>query len=149
MNGAEAEAAQKSLSEATKAEAEHTTIRISVSINSGGVGITSFKGGHTVTTLPTGGFAVSAPYVQAPTGGDVSAAQRVTYVFLGPFVAPAAAGPGTGGENIQVKSTLSSAPAKLLSVQNICIRIQTGTELAQQVIQLIDWSALKKLMAQN
>jgi hypothetical protein len=148
MNAADGEAAQKSLSEATKAETEHTTILVSVSINSGGVGISTFKGGHTVTTLPTGGFAVSAPYVQAPTGGDISAAQRVTYVFFGPFTQPGASGPGAGDEDIHVKGTLSSAPAKLLRVQNICVRIQTGTELAQQVISLIDWTALKKLIVE-
>jgi hypothetical protein len=34
-----------------------------------------------------------------------------------------------------------------LSVQNIRIRIQTGAEMAQQVINLIDWSALQQLMA--
>jgi hypothetical protein len=147
MNAADCEAAQAALTAATKSEVEHTEIHIGVSINMSGVGITTFKGGQTVWQLPTGGFAVSAPYVQAPTGGDVSAAQAVTYVFLGPFTAPAAAGPGTGSESIQVKGSLSSAPAKLLSVQNICIRIQTGTDLAKQVIQLIDWNAIKSLMA--
>lgn len=147
MNPADGEAAQNALTAATKAEVEHTEIHISVSINLSGVGITTFKGGQTVWQLPSGGFAVSAPFVQAPTGGDVSAAQAVTYVFLGPFTPPAAAGPGTGGENIQVKGSLSPVPAKLLSVQDVCIRIQTGSELAKQVIQLIDWNAIKSLMA--
>jgi hypothetical protein len=85
INAANMTAAQNALQDATKAEAEHTSIRISVSINSGSVGVSSFKGGHTVTTLPGVGFAVSAPFVQAPTGGDISAAQRVTYVFLRTF----------------------------------------------------------------
>jgi hypothetical protein len=147
MNAADGVAAQNALTDATKAEIEHTEIHISISINLGGVGIPNFKGGHTVWQLPSGGFAVSAPYVQAPTGGDVSAAQGVTYVFLGPFTPPSAAGPGTGDENIQVKGSLSSAPAKLLSAQNICIRIQTGTDLAKQVIQMIDWNAIKSLLA--
>jgi len=147
MNAADGAAAQNALADATKAEGEHTEIHISVSINSSGVGITNFKGGHTVTTLPAGGFAVMAPYVQAPTGGDITAAQAVTYVFLGPFIPPAATGPGAGDENIQVKGSLSSAPAKLLSVQSVVIRIQTGTDLAKQVMQLIDWNAIKNLMA--
>ena len=147
MDPAEMTAAQERLHEATKAEEEHTSCTISIAINQAGVGISSFKGGHTVTPLPRGGFAVSAPYVQAPTGGDMGAAQRVTYVFLGPFTPPAPSGPGTLDENITVKGTLSLAPAKLLSVQNIRIRIQTGAEMAQQVINLIDWSALQQLMA--
>jgi hypothetical protein len=146
VNAANMTAAQNALQDATKAEVEHTSIRISVSINSGSVGVSSFKGGHTVTTLPGVGFAVSAPFVQAPTGGDISATQRVTYVFLGPFTPPSSTGPSTGDEDFQVKGSLSSATARLLSVQNICIRIQTGTDLAQQIIQFIDWSALRKLM---
>ena len=149
QNVADMTAAQNTLQAATKAAAEHATIRISVFINSGSVEVSSFKGGHTVATLPGIGFAVSAPFVQAPTGGDISAAQRVTYVFLGSFTPPKPTGAATGDEDIQVKGSLSSAPAKLLSVQNICIRIQTGTELAQQIITLVDWSALKGLMAEK
>ena len=146
MNAADLTAAQNALQEATKVEVEHTSIRISVSINSGSVGVSSFKGGHTVTTLPGVGFAVSAPFVQAPTGGDISAAQPVTYVFIGPFTPPPSTGPSTGDEDFQVKGSLSSTAARLLSVQNICIRIQTGADLAQQIIQSIDWSALQKVM---
>jgi hypothetical protein len=71
----------------------------------------------------------------------------VTYLFVGAFTPPPAAGPGTGSETIQVKG--GGNPAKLLSVQNIRIRIQTGTDLAQQAIKLIDWGALQKLIAGN
>jgi hypothetical protein len=145
MNAAEMAAAQNGLRDATKAEEEHTTCTISFVINQAGAGISNFKGGHTVEMLPSGGFAVSAPFVQSPSGGDVSGAQRVTYVFLGSFTPPEAAGPGAGSETIQVKGSLN--PAKLLSVQNIRIRIQGGVAQAQQVISLIDWSALEQLMA--
>ncbi|HWG19828.1 MAG TPA: hypothetical protein VG225_04795 [Terracidiphilus sp.] len=148
MNAAEMTSAQNAMHDAAKAEEEHTTIAISVVINSSAVDIPNFKGGHTVTRLSSGGFAVSAPNVQPPTGGDESAAQRVIYVFLGPFTPPAPAGPTTGDETIHVRGgPLSAASAKLLSVQNVVLRIQTGTELAQQVIQSIDWTALDNLLA--
>lgn len=130
--------------DAVKEQQEHTTLQIGIAINAPGAGITIFKGGHTVTQLPAGGFAVSAPFVQAPGGGGEDVAQRVTYVFLGPFTPPAAAA-SSGRENVQVKGTLNNA--RLMSVQTIRIRIQSGTELAQQVIKLIDWSALQNLMA--
>jgi hypothetical protein len=130
--------------DAVKEQQEHTTLQIGIAINAPGAGITIFKGGHTVTQLPAGGFAVSAPFVQAPGGGGEDVAQRVTYVFLGPFTPPAAAA-SSGPENVQVKGTLNNA--RLMSVQTIRIRIQSGTELAQQVIKLIDWSALQNLMA--
>jgi hypothetical protein len=147
MNAAQMAAAQTALQEASKAQEEHTTVNISVGINEASVGFANFKGGHTVTPLAGGGFAVSAPYVQPATGGDVSGAQRVTYVFLGAFTLPVPSGPGTADQNIQVKGALSLAPAKLLAVQNIRIRIQTGSDLAQQIIKLIDWNALRLLMA--
>jgi hypothetical protein len=34
-----------------------------------------------------------------------------------------------------------------MAVQNVRIRIQGGTALAQQVIKLMDWSALQQLIA--
>jgi hypothetical protein len=136
--------ATDALRDASKEQQEHTTLHIGIAINAASTGIAIFKGGHTVTQLPTGGFMVSAPYVQPPGGGGEDGAQRVTYVFLGSFTPPAAAA-SSGPENVQVKATLNSA--RLLSVQTIRIRIQCGTDLAQQVIQLIDWSALQNLMA--
>jgi hypothetical protein len=148
MDAAEMASAQNALHDAAKTQEEHTTIAISVQINASAVDIPSFKGGHTVTKLSSGGFAVSAPYVQPPTGGDESAAQRVTYVFFGPFTPPAPAGPGTGDETIHVRGgPLSTSPTKLLSVQNVVLRVQTGSELAQQVIQSVDWTALGNLLA--
>jgi hypothetical protein len=131
------------LRNAAKEQEEHTTLQIGIAINAAGTGITIFKGGHTVTPLPTGGFAVSAPFVQPPGGGGEDGAQRVTYVFLGPFTQPAAAA-SSGPETVQVKATLNNA--RLMSVQTIRIRIQSGTDLAQQLIKLIDWSALQNLM---
>jgi hypothetical protein len=132
------------LHDAVKEQEEHTTLQISVAINAAATGITIFNGGHTVTQLPTGGFAVSAPYVQPPGGGGEDGAQRVTYVFLGPFTPPAAAA-SSGAENVQIKGSLNNA--RLMSAQTIRIRIQSGSDLAQQVIKLIDWSALQNLMA--
>jgi hypothetical protein len=132
------------LHDAVKEQEEHTTLHIGIAINAASTGIAIFKGGHTVTQLPTGGFMVSAPYVQPPGGGGEDGAQRVTYVFLGSFTPPAAAA-SSGPENVQVKATLNNA--RLLSVQTIRIRIQSGTDLAQQVIKLIDWSAMQNLMA--
>jgi hypothetical protein len=44
-----------------------------------------------------------------------------------------------------VKGSLNSA--NRMSVQNIEIRIQAGTAIAQQVISLLNWSTLRQLMA--
>jgi hypothetical protein len=133
--------------DAARALDEASKIGITVAINLASQGISNFKGGHTVTQLAGGGFAVEAPYVQAPTGGDIAAAQRVTYVFVGAWAPPPASRPGGADEEILVKGALN--PAKLLAVQNIRIRIQGSTANAQQVIRSIDWSALKALLAGN
>jgi hypothetical protein len=130
--------------DAARALDENTKIGISVAINLSGAGISNFKGGHTVTPLPGGGYAIEVPYAQSPGGGDITAAQHVTCVFLGAW-GPAPASTQSGGdENIQVKGALN--PAKLLAVQNIRIRIQGGPAQAQQVIKLINWNALQALM---
>jgi hypothetical protein len=145
MNAADLKTAQSGLHDAATAQEEHTTCAISIAINQASVGFTNFKGGHAVAQLPSGGFEVSAPNVQPPSGGDESGGQRVTYVFVGAFAQPAANGAASGSENVQVKGTLNMA--KLLAVQNVRIRIQTGTDMAQQVISLIEWKALEQLTA--
>ena len=38
-------------------------------------------------------------------------------------------------------------PAKLLAVQNVRVRIQGGVEQTQKVMQLMDWNALRQLIA--
>jgi hypothetical protein len=141
---AAAQGSVDALQDATRAMQEHTTIVISLAINEPSVGIENFKGGHTVTPL-AGGYSISVPYAQAATGGDISASQRATYVLLGPFSPVASTPQGGGAEHIDARGNLNAG--RLMTVQSIRIRIQTGTELAQQVIKLLDWSALQQLMA--
>ena len=133
--------------EATRALGENTRIEISVAINLASQGMSNFKTGHTVRPLPGGGYTVEVPYMQAPTGGDTTASQRVTFAFLGAW-APAPTSKAEGdGEEIQVKGNLSMAATDLMKVQNVRIRIQGGTAQAQQVLAKINWGALKELMA--
>ncbi len=133
--------------DAARALEENTKIGISVGINLGSQGMANFKSGHTVKPLPGGGYSVEAPYTQSPSGGDITASQRVTQVFLGPWAPAPTSTPAGAGENIQVKGNLDSSPANLLKVQNIRIRIQGGTAQAQQVLSLLNWNALQALLA--
>lgn len=133
--------------EASRALAENTKIRIGIGINHGSVGMNNFKTGHTIKALSGGGFTVEVPYEQAPTGGGPDGAERILHVFLGAWSpTPSSISTGTG-ENIAVKGTLDSSAANLLKVQNISIRIQAGAAQAQQVLKLLDWSALQQLIA--
>jgi len=133
--------------EASRALEEDTKIGIRVAINSGGAGMVNFKTGHTVKPLPGGGFTLEVPYEQPPGGGGPDGAQRILHVFFGAWAAAPTSKPSGAGEDIAVKATLDASPANLLKVQNVSIRIQAGTEQAQQLIKLIDWGALQALTA--
>lgn len=133
--------------DAARVLGENTTVEISVAINLGSQGMSNFKTGHTVKPLPGGGYTVEVPYTQAPTGGDITASQRVTFVFLGAWAAAPTSRASGEGEEIQVKGNLSLAAADLMKVQNVRIRIQGGTGQAQQVLRTINWNALQQLMA--
>jgi len=126
---------------------ENTKIRIGIGINYGSASMTNFKTGHTVKPLPGGGFTVEVPYEQPPTGGGPDGAERVLHVFFGAW-SPTPTSSSVGvGEGILVKGILDSSPANLLKVQNVSIRIWTGTAQAQEVLKLLDWNALQQLMA--
>jgi hypothetical protein len=132
--------------EASRALQEASLLDMSIVINEASWEAVSFKGGHTVRPLPGGGFSIEVPYAQPPTGGGEDAAVRVTYVFLGAWGAAPASTTGGKDQTISVKGALN--PAKLLVVQNLRIRIQGGSEQTQKVTQLMDWAALRQLIAQ-
>lgn len=132
---------------AARALEENTKASINVAINVASQGMANFKSGHIVKPLAGGGYTVEVPYTQSPSGGDITASQRVTFVFLGAWAPAPTSTPSGAGEDIQVKGNLDSSPANLLKVQNIRIRIQGGTAQAQQVIKVLDWNALQALLA--
>jgi hypothetical protein len=126
---------------------ENTKINISIGINYPGGGMVNFKAGHTVKPLPGGGFTLEVSNEQSPGGGGPDGAQRILHVFLGAWSPTPISKPAGAGEDISVKANLDSSPANLLKVQNISIRIQAGTAQAQEILKLINWSALQALMA--
>lgn len=132
---------------AARALEENTSITISVSINQASTGIVNFKAGHTLKPLPGGGYTLEVPYTQSPSGGDITASQRVTFAFLGAWAAAPTTKPSGTGEDLQVNGALNSSPANLMKVQNIRIRIQGGTAQAQRVLSLINWNLLGQLIA--
>lgn len=142
-NGGTPAVSQDAMLESSRALAGHTSIQIGVGINDASVGMTLFKGGYTVAPLAGGGFTVTAPYVQAPTGGDIGGSQQVTYVFLGAFTPPPGSAPGAAG-NVSVKGSLRAA--RLMAVQNLAVRIQAAPELAAQVMGSMDWNGLRGLV---
>ena len=127
------------------------TIGISVGVNQATVGIVNFQGTHSVSQVPGVGYLLTAPYVQANTGGDIGSSHETTYVFVGGWAPPTNTRSDGGSEDIVVKGSLVkgslNAKGPALSVQNICVQIQANAELAQQVIGLVDWSAIQQLLA--
>lgn len=133
--------------DAARALDENTKISIAVAINQPSEGMANFKTGHSVKPLPGGGYSVEVPYTQSPTGGDITASHRVTFVFFGAWASTPVSTRSGEGEDLLVKGNLNSTPANLMKVQNIRIRIQAGTAQAQEVMKLVDWNALRDLMA--
>jgi hypothetical protein len=144
-SAAAASAYQAELTKLTHATEGSGTIRIDIGINLASKGIVNFEGTYTTAQIPGVGYSLTAPYVQSRSGGDFSGSHETTYIFLGDWT-PATSAKSGSGENILVKANLNPA-APTLAVQNMCVEIQANAELAQRVIGLVDWSALRQLLA--
>jgi hypothetical protein len=127
------------------AQSEAMAIKISVGINNGSLGMTNFKGTHTVSSLPGGGTVLFVPGAQASTGGGADSAEAVTLVLVGPWGQVTSKSLGADGERVEVKGGL--LPGKpVLAVQNVLVRIRTSPELAQKVIEKVDWERVRGLV---
>jgi hypothetical protein len=123
-----------------------TAIAVSALINQPSSGFLNFQGEHTVLQVPGASWAVSAPHVQAPTGGGLDGSQEVTYVYLGAWGAPTVQKQSDGAERVSISASFDQA-APLLAVQNMTIRIQANAALRQSILQQIDWPALRNLLS--
>ena len=140
-----AKAFESELTVATHAAEASGHIAVSVRINLPSLGIENFKGTHTDAQIPGVGYSIGVPYVQARTGGDIGASHQTTYVLLGGW-SPATGVKSGEGERINTRSNLGPRGANL-TVQNIEVEIEAGPELAKQAIGLIDWNAMRQLLA--
>ncbi len=122
-----------------------TRISIVAVINFDSMSFVNFKGDYSRTEIPGGGFALSVPYMQATTGGDIGAANETMSIHLGHWSSPVAVKQGDGSETINVPGTLNKA-APSLSVDNLRIRVEANQALQQQILKEIDWSALRPLL---
>ena len=122
-----------------------TLITVSAMINESSTAFVNFKAEHTLLQIPGAAWAVSAPFVQSPSGGDIGGSQEVAYVFLGPWGAPTIEKLGDGGERIGIAASVDKA-APLLAVQNIRIRIQANAALREAIVKQIDWTVLRALL---
>lgn len=144
-SAAAAEAYKAELLKVTHATEGSSKIAITVGINSRSLGMVNFQGTYSAVQIPGAGYSLTVPYVQSRTGGDIGASHETTYVFLGNWAPATSTKSGGNDKNIVVKASLNpKAPA--LSVQNIWVEIQANAALAQEVIGLVDWNALKQLL---
>jgi len=143
---AAAEAFTAELTRATHAAEGSGKTAVTIGINAGSFGIVNFQGTYTASQIPGAGYSLTVPYVQSRGGGDIGGSHETTYVFLGVWAPATSTKSGGSDTNIAVKASLNPK-APTLSVQNIWVEIQANAELAQKVIALIDWTALKQLLA--
>ena len=125
---------------------DNTEFAASASINSGGLDLVNFHGSFTATPLAGGGTILYLPAAQPPTGGGEG--EPWTFVLLGPWSQPTATHLDGETTRVIVKAQLNQAPTRL-GVQTVLIRIRSSRELAQNIIQPIDWAALRALIAEK
>jgi len=146
--GAGSQQAIAQMAQTLTAQEDNTKIEISVSINSSAAGVVNYRGNHELAALPGGGSVLFVPAAQSPTGGGSDAAQGMTWVLLGAWGVPAAKSLGSDGEHIDVKGGLRPGKPQL-AVQNVWVRIRSSRELAQKVIDRIDWNLIRALLQEN
>ena len=125
---------------------DNTEFNATASINSGGLGQVNFHGSFSVSPLPGGGSILYLPAAQPPGGGGEG--EPWTYVLLGPWSQPTATHLDGDTTRVQVKAQLNPSPARLRA-QTVVVRIRSSRELAEQVIQQIDWSSLRALLTEQ
>ena len=123
---------------------DNTEFTARASINSGGLDVVNFHGSFTATPLPGGGAILYLPAAQPPTGGGEG--EPWTFILLGPWGQPTAAHLDGETTRVVVKAQLNPTPARL-GAQTVLVRIRSSRELAQKVIQSIDWGPLRALIA--
>jgi hypothetical protein len=119
-------------------------LRISPSINSPGLSIISFRGGHASLQVPGAAYAISVSHAQAATGGGAGASRDESFILFGNWSPPAVQPQSEGSEQINFKPALNNAAP--LTVQNIVIRIQANRANAEQAAAHIDVAELNRLL---
>jgi hypothetical protein len=116
-------------------------IRVSVAVNPASGNFVSFAGGHAVLPIPGAAYAVSAPRVQAASGGGAESASEVAFIYLGRWQPAVFDKRSDGSESAVIKSVLNPA-ATPLSVQTLVIKIECNAALRDALLEHIDLPAL-------
>jgi hypothetical protein len=122
-----------------------TEVKIDVTINMLSAGIANFRSEHTVLNLPGASYAVFSAHSQAPTGGGIENSQDRAIALVGAWSPAAIEKHSDGGERIDVKAAFDKS-APLLAVQNVLIRVEANSELAQSVLRQVDFAPLAALL---
>ncbi|UWZ84748.1 hypothetical protein [Occallatibacter riparius] len=136
------------LARSVAAQMDNMSVKISVGINAGSIGVVNFAGTHNTASLPGGGTVVYIPAAQPSTGGGPDSGEAVTWVLVGPWKQVTAKSLGSDGEHIDANGGL--LPGKpTLAVQNVWVRIRAGKDMTEQVIQKVDWDKVRALIQEN
>jgi len=144
---AEAQELQKQLDAKLKSASPPPSTRftVQVSFNFSARELINFHGTFSTSALPGGGTVLYLPVMQPLSGG--SSGEPGTWVLLGPWSQPTST--HLDGETTKVITKAQMNPsAPRLSVQNIAVYLNCDHDLATNVIQAINWSQLRALLAQ-
>jgi len=119
----------------------NTQLSVTPVINRADLTVGNFHGAFAAAPLAGGGTILYLPEAQS---GGGSEGDPMTYVLLGPWGQATAAKLDADATRVSIKAALSpSAPR--LSVQTVMVGLHCSRELAQKVIQTVDWPILPGL----
>jgi hypothetical protein len=122
-------------------------ITATVSVNVQAHEFVSFTAEHSLLQVPAATYSVTAPRVQALSGGDAGSAGPATFIYLGKWQPPAFEKLSDGGERTRVKSTIEVTASSPLSVQTVIIRLESSAALRDSLLANIDLGPLRALLA--
>lgn len=128
---------------ATLGQGDNLSVRVTV--NNSSYSDVNFHAPFTTSPLAGGGEVLHIPAAQARTGGGEDAATPETVVLLGPWGSASGKKLDATSEEVRIAAMLNKTKP-LLSVQTIVIRIDGTDANTKQIIQSIDWSALRSLL---
>jgi ribosomal protein S24E len=120
-------------------------VEVGVFVNNSGLSTGNYKGGAKVSKLSDHLFKIESPYNQARSGGGEDNSMDVTFLLIGSWKQPVVRKLDDGGEEIQASVILNPSASHLQS-QNILIRIESNSAIANEVIKNLDLEKLKSLL---
>lgn len=126
----------------------HGSVKMEINffVNNRSAGFGNYKGGTKITKLSPTLYKIESRDVQARTGGGADNAMDATFLLIGNWKQPVVGKEGDGSETVNAAAILDPT-ASHLQAQNIVIRMECNSSLADQFINSLDLQKLQTLIS--